>query len=157
MDEPTLSHLAGSIIAVAPPTALGQHVRYDSLRLRISDSRETTIRTVIAPAAFGRLLVPEATVGLFFLPSPAGGKFLFAIDAEGQRHDVIEAVGRDQARARRQAVKWLLIAIPLCLVVVGFLVLVMTIRGLIVLSRLPSPKDMRAFLAAHPPVPAQSG
>jgi hypothetical protein len=150
MHEQLLSRVQGDVIALGPHKDFPQRTRYEYIRLRISDARETTLRDVIAAAAVNRFLAPGKPVVLYVVQSPAVEKFLFAIDADGQRADVIDSIGEDQARARKQAFKLVLIAIPLCLVLVGLVLLPLAIRAVILLGRAPKPEDMRAVLAAHP-------
>jgi hypothetical protein len=152
MDEQQLSKIQGDIIALGPSKNFGQRTRYEYIRLRISDTRDTTVRNVVVAAQVNQYLAADKPVTLYFIDSPSGEKCLFAIDADSQQADSIDMIGRDQARARTQAVKWLFISIPMCLVIVGFLFLATSIRGLILLARAPKPDDMRAFVAAHPPV-----
>ena len=146
----------GRSLPLAPHKDFAQHARYEYIRLRLSDVCDTTLRDVIAAPQVNHFLAPDKPVTLYFVQSPVGGKCLFAIDADGRPADVIDQIGRDQARARWQAVKWLLISIPLCLVLIGLIMLPLAIRGLILLAKAPKPKDMRAFLAAHPPAQRQA-
>lgn len=158
MNEQKLSKLQGSIIAAGPGKAFGaRRTRYDAIRLRISDTREATIRDVIAATEMGAHLAAGTAVTLFFIQSPSTEKFLFAIDAGGQRIDVIDQIGQDQAWARKMAVKWLIGSFLLCFIVIGLVLLPITIRGMILLRRAPKPAEMRAFLAANPPVPEAGG
>jgi hypothetical protein len=147
MVEQTLSKVQGDVIAFGPRKELPQRTHYDYIRLRISDSRETTIRNVSAAPPVNQYLAPDKTVTLYFIESPSGEKCLFAIDAGGQRADDIDAIGRDQARARKKAIKWVILSIPLCLVLVGLALLPASIYGLIMIARAPKPEQMRAFLA----------
>lgn len=152
MDPQSLSTARGSVIALGPHREFPRRVRYEYIRMRISDTRETTLRNVTAATDINRHLAPGKPVSLFLIRSPSGEIYVFAIDADGQRTEVIGLIGEEQARARKQAVKWLIISIPLCLVLIGLLLLATTIQGLILLRRAPKPHDMHAYLAAHPPV-----
>jgi hypothetical protein len=156
MDERRLSRAQGDVIVLGPSKDFAQRTRYDYIRLRMSESRETTVRNVVAAAEVNQYLAPDKAVTLYLVDSPSGDKCLFAIDADGQKADSIDMIGRDQALARKQAVKWLFISIPLCLVLVGLAFLAAAINGLIQLGKAPKPKDMRAFLAAHPPARRQA-
>ena len=150
MDEEKLTRIQCSIIGLGPHKDFATRTRYDYIRLRISDTRDTTLRDVIASTEVNKYLEPGKTAALYFVKSPGDEKFLFGIDTGAQRADVIDQIGRDQARARKQAIKWILISIPLCLVLVGILLMGMAIRGLVLLAGVPKPAEMRAFMAANP-------
>ena len=82
MDEQLLSKVQGTVIALGPHKDFAQRTRYDFIRLRISDSRETTVRNVVVGAEANRYLATDKAVALYLIQSPAGDKCLFAIDAD---------------------------------------------------------------------------
>ncbi len=149
MDEQKLFKISGTIMGIGPAQALPQRTYYKHIWIRESEERGTTVRDVSATRELRDFLAIGNEVTLYFVQSPLGHKFLFAIDAGAQHADSIDSIGRDQAKAYRSALKWVFISIPLCLVLVGFVLLALTIRGMIMLARTPKPADMRAFLAAQ--------
>ena len=148
MTEHKLFKLTGEIMGLGPAESSPQRTYYKYIWIRESNDRHTTLQSVSAGQELTRLIAVGNTVTLYVVPSPSGLNCLFGIDSGSDHADAVEPIARDQAKAYRSAVKWLLISIPLCLVLVGFLLLVLTIRGLILLSKAPKPKDMYAFLAA---------
>jgi hypothetical protein len=149
MAEQKLFDITGTIMGLGPNDSYPQRLYYKHIWIRESNERETTIRDVSTTRELSTYLSPGQATTLYFVPSPSGHKFLFAIDAGPQHADAIDAVARDQAKARRLAILWLIGSIPLCLVLIGFLLMALTIRGLILLGKAPKPADMRAYLAAH--------
>lgn len=149
MTEQKLSRVSGTLMGLGPAQTAGGHTYYQHLWMRESEERDSTIRDVSAADALSSHLVAGTQVTLYLVESPSKRKCLFGIDAGSYQADDIDAIGRDQAKAFKAAIKWVLLSIPLCLVLVGFVVLPLAIRGMILLSRAPKPKDMRAFLAAH--------
>ncbi len=149
MTEQTLFKVSGTIMGLGASEKFSQRTHYKEIWIRGSNDRDTTIRQVSAAHALTAFLAPEKEVTLYFVRSPSGQHCLFAIDAGAQQADDIDAIGRDQAKARKAAIKLLILSVPLCLVLVGLLLLPLTIRGLILLSKAPKPQDMRAFLATN--------
>ncbi len=152
--EHKLYKVSGTIMGLGPTENSPQRIYYKYIWIRESNERDLTINQVSATQEMGPLLSPGEAVTLYLVQSPSKHKWLFAIDAGSRQADGIEAIGRDQQKAFRSAIKFLFISIPLCLVLVGLILLPLTIRGLILLSKAPKPKDMRAFLAANRPAAA---
>lgn len=149
--EPTLSKVSGTIMGLGASENFPQRTYYKDIWIRGANDRDTTVRQVSAAHEISSQLAVGHDVTLYLIESPSGSKCVFAIDAGSFRADDIESIGRDQQKAFKAAIKWMILSIPLCLVLVGFLLLPLTIRGLILLSRAPKPKDMHAFLAANRP------
>ena len=178
--EPRLFKVAGTIMGVGKAETFPQRTYYESVWLRESDERQTTIHKLGAAQSLSRHLVVGETVTLYLVPSPSGHKFLFAIDAGTEQADVIDSIGSDQRTALRAALKWLALGIPgglaltglfvlvlsmgwaikwlffvilVILTVVGVVLVALTVRALILLARAPRPAEMRAFLAGHRAAP----
>jgi hypothetical protein len=151
MTEQKLFKVDGTIKRLGKSENFPQRTQYQHIWLQESSERNKTVRDVIAVQELNQYLAIGKDVSLYFLVSPSGQNFLFAVDAEGNHADVIDSVGQGQAQAYRQAIKLLICSIPLCLVLVGLLLLPLTVRGLYLLRKAPKPADMRAFLAANRP------
>jgi hypothetical protein len=148
MTEQALFKVSGTIMGLGAGESSPQRSEYKEIWVRGANDRDTTIRQVSAARHLSALLAADKVVTLYFVRSPSGQHCLFAIDDGAQQADDIDAIGQSQAKARKAAIKLLIVSVPLCLVLVGFLLLPLTIRGLILLSKAPKPQDMRAFLAA---------
>ena len=149
MAEQKLFKVAGNIITVGPSTNFPQRMHYQHLRIRDSGGHDHIVHDVGADKKISLFLTRGKDVTLYFVPSPTGEKYIFAIEADGAHVDVIDAIGEGQAKAFKSAIKWLLLSIPLCLLIVGFILFPLTIRAIILLSRAPKPAEMRAFMAAE--------
>ncbi len=147
MTEQALFKVSGTIMGLGEDESSPQRVHYKEIWIRESNDRDTTIRQVSAARKLSGFLATDKVVKLFFVRSPSGQHCLFALDDGTNQVDDIDAIGQDQAKARKAAIKLLILSIPLCLVLVGLLLLPLTIRGLILLSKAPKPQDMRAFVA----------
>ncbi len=146
-----LYKVSGTIMGLGPTENSPQRIYYNYIWIRESSERDLTIHQVSATQEMSTLLTVGEAVTLYLVQSPSKHKWMFALDAGTRQVDGIDAIGADQQKAFKSAIKFLILSIPLCLVLVGFVLLPLTIRGMIMLSRAPKPKDMRAFLAANRP------
>lgn len=177
MTEHTLYSISGEIIGLGPSEETAQNTYYKHIWIRELAERQTTIQNVRA----ARELCPGLSTGtaatLYLVRSPSGHNCLFALDAGAAHAEALEPIARDQAKAFRTGITWMLGAVLLlgvvaagwlllpptipaalfwlarvllvCSGVVGLMLLALTLRGIIKLSKAPKPKDMRAFVAAQ--------
>lgn len=175
MTEPTLFKITGEIKGLKAAHVGPERTYYENIWMREANERQTTLQKVSAAQEMAAYLSVGQTVTLYLVRSPSGNKCLFAIDAGANHAESIDPIGRDQAKAFRSAIKWVLGAILLIVPLVVFLLLPFTlegvikwliiailgsaalvgcvvlplaIRGMLLLSKAPKPADLRAFLAA---------
>lgn len=144
-----LYSITGEIMGLGPSESSAQNTYYKHIWIRESNERQKTIQNVRAARELCGYLVTGKTVTLYLVQSPSGHSCLYAIDSGSAHAEAIEPIERDQAKAFRAGLMWLALSIPLCLVLVGFVLFPFTIRGLILLSKAPKAKDMRALVAAQ--------
>ena len=168
--------ISGEIRSLKPAHVAPERTYYDQIWIRESNERQTTLQKVSAPQELNVHLSVGQTATLYLVQSPSGNNCLFGIDAGTTHAESVEPIGRDQAKAFRAGIKWVVLGLLLCAplvaflllplgiegflkwlilvilggaLVVGLVVTPLAVRAMIMLSKAPKPRDLRAFLAGN--------